>query len=371
MFLTEKVRTDTILACRFCPMCNIADGVAQVTRHEANSPRGRAAILFALEHGLLQWDERVGDIMFRTVNDGLLREWCVGHYDHEELVIDARSRLVAKGLAPEEVRSYLGAAKRDMESGSLLSTLSNADVRVDQSADLVLYAGRFVRREAIQALVAVGRLLNRFGVPFAVLDSEPDCGFDAYMLGDFEQAKVASQRLCDALHRIGCRTLVVIDSTSLRMLTTRTERFGGSLKGISVQYYTRFLAEQIERQSLVISRPAGLSVTYHDASSLCRYADETESPRQLLNALTERVVEMATHGKRASSDGAEGLLYVLDSTLARDIARHRLDEARDTGADLLVTACPRSAMILKSAARDGDPQVTCLAEFADTIVTTG
>ena len=44
--------------------------------------------------------------MYTTLNDGLLQEWCVGNYDHEELMIDTRAKIFEKGLAPEEIAAY-------------------------------------------------------------------------------------------------------------------------------------------------------------------------------------------------------------------------------------------------------------------------
>ena len=103
MFLTEKEREETIWACRFCMMCHVADRVGQVVRRESYTPRGRGAIIYAVDKGLLSADEGVADIMYTSLNDRLIREWCVGHYDHEELVIDERARLFSGGLAPAEI----------------------------------------------------------------------------------------------------------------------------------------------------------------------------------------------------------------------------------------------------------------------------
>ncbi len=83
MFLSKEERAETIKACRFCPMCHIADRTAQLVRRESYTPRGRAAILAAIEAGFLEWDETVADIMYTTLNDGLIQEWCVGNYDYE------------------------------------------------------------------------------------------------------------------------------------------------------------------------------------------------------------------------------------------------------------------------------------------------
>ena len=103
MFLNKEERKETILACRHCMMCHVADRVASLVRRESYTPRGRGAILFALDQGLLKLDKAVADIMYTTLNDGLLLEWCVGNYDQEELIIDARAKLFEQGLAFNKV----------------------------------------------------------------------------------------------------------------------------------------------------------------------------------------------------------------------------------------------------------------------------
>ena len=106
MFLSDKERAETIWACRFCPMCHVADRAAGIIGQESYTPRGRGAILEAYQKQVIELDSTVAEIFYTTLNDGLIREWCVSHYDHEELVLDTRAKLFHEGLAPEEVYRY-------------------------------------------------------------------------------------------------------------------------------------------------------------------------------------------------------------------------------------------------------------------------
>ena len=56
-------------------MCQHADRVAGLVR-KSLTLREEEGVLFALEKGLLTLDESVADIMYTTINDGLLQEWC-------------------------------------------------------------------------------------------------------------------------------------------------------------------------------------------------------------------------------------------------------------------------------------------------------
>jgi Fe-S oxidoreductase len=343
MFLTDIERAETVRACRFCPMCYVADRVAGLVGRESYAPRGRAAILYALEHGLIQWDEAVADIMFTTLNDGLLREWCVGNYDHEEMVIQARAHLFELGLAPEGVRSYL----KDLREGRELrkepvEILAAAGVQIEPSSEVLLFSGCCARGPNGATLAAMGRLFNRAGIGFMVLESEPCCGWPFYQLGDWAGAREFSVRVAKALRESRARTVVVLDADCYRMLLTRTVRFGGDLTGVRIVHGTSLLEEWIESGRIEIRERIQGPVTYQDPCALARYCEGPDAPRKVLRAVVEgEFREMEVHGKLAHCCGAGGMLGVHRADLADSVALMRLEEALATGARTLVTACTR------------------------------
>ncbi len=367
MFLNEQERAETIWACRFCPMCNVADRAAQILRRESYTPRGRAAVLFALDRGLLSWDSGVADIMYTALNDGLLREWCVGNYDHEELVIDARAKLFREGLAPAEVQIFLSRLPQDSDSApSPSDILSQEGLSPGEQAQSLLFAGRVVRSTRPQALVSLARLFESAGEPYAVLEREPLSGWEYYQLGDWDSARSASHDLSQALSQSGAGQVVVLDSEIYRMLVTRTARFGGDLKGLKVRHYSTLLAGWLAEGRLKVKQPPDRALTYHDPSALARYSPELEAPRQVIARVNRAPLrEMAFSGALAGSVGYEGCLEVLRPDLAAEIARRRLAEAGHTGAELLVTACPRAAEALARAAGPDDPRPLDLVELLE------
>ncbi|MBW2285785.1 MAG: (Fe-S)-binding protein, partial [Deltaproteobacteria bacterium] len=222
MFLSKEERAETIKACRFCPMCHIADRTAQLVRRESYSPRGRAAILAAIEAGFLEWDETVADIMYTTLNDGLIQEWCVGNYDYEELILDARAKIFELGLAPEEVGKYVeGLHAGEARGPNPEELLSKANVKTDPNADVLLFCGCETRESNIATVVAMGRLFNQAGVAFQVLPTEPCCGYSLYQLGDLEGAKAFSIGLAEEIRASGASRVAVLDADCFRMLSTR------------------------------------------------------------------------------------------------------------------------------------------------------
>ena len=342
MFLSDKERAETIWACRYCPMCQHADRVARLVKKESYTPRGRGAILFGLEKGLLALDESVADIMYTTINDGLLQEWCVGNYDHEELILDTRARLFEKGLAPREVTRFVEALRAGPQGKEPGEILSQAGVKIKPGAETLVFAGCSSREASPSALVSMGKLLNHANVQFQALKKESCCGWPLYQLGDLEGARNFSVTLSNAIRESGATRVVVLEADCYRMLLTRNSRLGGDLTGVKIVHAFQFLSDLLEQGKIRIGKRLIGPVTYHDPCALARYCEDLESPRKILSALFEgEVREMATHKRMANCCGEGGLLSVYRPDLAREVSLLRLEEAKETGASILATGCPR------------------------------
>lgn len=343
MFLSKEERDETIRACRFCPMCHIADRSAQLVRRESYTPRGRAAILSAIEAGFLEWDETVADIMYTALNDGLLKEWCVGNYDYEELIVDARARIFELGLAPEEVAKYMRGLRAGKGRGANPEeVLSQGNVKTDPKADVLLFCGCETLQSNTATLVAMGRLFNRAGVAFQVLPSELCCGWSLYQLGDFEGARLFSIGLAEEIRASGASRVGVLDADCFRMLATRNARFDGDLEGIGIIPVMDLLWEWIASGRIAITRKITEPLTYHDPCVLARYCEDIDTPRKIIASIQDGpFMEMDSNKKLANCCGAGGMLAVHRPDLSREVALFRLEEARSTGASTLVTGCPR------------------------------
>lgn len=356
MFLSEKERDETIWACRFCMMCHCVDRVGQVVRRESYTPRGRGAIIFALERGLLEYDEGVADIMYTTLNDGLLQEWCVGNYDHEELMIDTRARIFEKGLAPEEIMAYTKyLLKNPMRGENPQKTLRDAGVATDMDSDTLLFCGSTARVNQQGTVVAAGKLFNQAGMLFKVLPEEPSSGWALYQLGDLKGAKELSTLVAGKIRDAEVKTVVVLDAHSYRMLMGRTARFGGDMKGIKVLHINAVIADWLKSNRLSVAKRISKPATYHDPCVLARFFEDVDSPRFILTEILDAELrEMTTNGKLANCCGAGGLLAVHRPDVSKKVARLRIEEAEETGASLLISGCPRcDVTFTKAMAGDG------------------
>lgn len=341
MFLNDQERSETIWACRFCMMCQTADRVGEVVRNESYTPRGRGAIIHALEKGLLKWDENIAEIMYSTLNDGRLQEWCVGNYDHDELVIDTRAKLFEKGLMPEEIAQHFLKLKSHVRNNEgLINSLKKAGIAIDEHAKTLLYIGCNSTKENFPTIGRFAALLNAVGIGFQVFSEEPICGHAYYQGGDFKSAAEISKKLADELRRIDVSKVIVLEADCYRMLSTRTKRFGGDTTGISFEHFSTTLCSVLVDKKIEVKKPLdGLTATYQDPCVLARYCGLVDEPRKIIAAIGMKLVEMDPAGKLAFCCGGGGLLPVYKPEIAAEISTKRCREAIETKAAYLVTAC--------------------------------
>jgi Fe-S oxidoreductase len=304
-----------------------------------------------LDEGLLDYDEGVADIMYTTLNDRILQNWCVGNYDHEELIIDTRARIFAKGLAPEGVIAYAkNLRKNPMRGDDPVKILSDSGVTMDSNSDTLMFCGSAVRDSQQATLIAAGKLFNQAGKAFKVLEDEPSSGWALYQLGDFEGAKQLSALLAEKIRDSKVSTVVALDADSYRMLMGRTTRFGGEIKGIKILHINAVMAEWLRNNQISVAGMISDAATYHDPCVLARFFEDIESPRFILSQILDNdLKEMATNKKLANCCGAGGMLAVHRADVAEDVAVMRIDEARETGASLLISGCPRCDETFKKA----------------------
>src|SRR5690606_23050074 len=127
----------------------------------------------------------------------------------------------------------------------------------------------------------------------------------------------------------------------------------GAEYDIEVVLVVELLAELIREGRLTPTVPIERTITYHDPCRLNKRKGIWQEPREILRAipgLTFHDVDRVTQWSYCSGGG--GGLPIEKPELTAAISERRLDHVAETGADLLVSACPWSERPL-SAAGDG------------------
>ena len=253
------------------------------------------------------------------------------------------ARIFEKGLAPEEVIGYAkNLRKNPVRGGDPVEILSDAGIKMDSDSDTLLFCGSAARDSQQATLIAAGKLFNQAGKAFKVLEDEPSSGWALYQLGDVEGAKQLSQMVAEKIRGSKASAVVALDADSYRMLMGRTNRFGGDIRGIEMLHINAVMADWLKNNQIPMVGKITDGASYHDPCVLARFFEDIDSPRFILSQILDGdLKEMATSKKLANCCGAGGMLAVHRTDVSEDVAVMRIDEAKETGASLLVSGCPR------------------------------
>ena len=182
-------------------------------------------------------------------------------------------------------------------------------------------------------------------VDFAVLGlEERDSGDVARRLGDEATFQMLAKRNIQTLAKYRFNRIVTCDPHSFHVLKNEYGAFDGNYL---VQHHSTYMAEIIQAGALNLGQHKGNSVTYHDPCYLGRYNGEYEAPREVLRALGIEVKEMQRSGFRSRCCGGGGGAPITDIPGKQRIPDMRMDDIRETGAELVAVGCPQCTAMLE------------------------
>ena len=232
-----------------------------------------------------------------------------------------------------------------IHSGLKISPKSNMVLFI---GDLPYYEEIFAKDSGFSPLdTARGalRLLNAVGMAPAVLEDEVSSGYDELWSGDVETFKKLAQKNVRTIKKSGAKEIVTLDACSFYALGKEYPKHFQDFK-IPVVHISQKLSDKIS--PLQFGRMEE-TVTYHDPCFM-RQQKIFDEPRQILNAVFNgSFIEMKHNRENALCTGAHR--FANCGTIAKRMQVKTLKEAENAGAEILVTSCPREAIILKLALR--------------------
>ncbi len=139
---------------------------------------------------------------------------------------------------------------------------------------------------------------------------------------------------------------------------------------VQVQHYTQVLAGLLERGELKFSGSLEQTITYHDPCYLGKHNGVFDEPRKVLSSIPGvNLVEMdRSREKSLCCEGGGGRMWLEGTNPGTRLAQQRIQEALDTGAQVLATACPFCLATLDEAVKhlnaDDKLRVMDIAELA-------
>jgi Fe-S oxidoreductase len=339
--------------------------------------------------GLSVLENRIGytndflDILYRCQMCGACDVSCKCSKDMEPFAItqELKIKAVEDGqLLPAHMAIIDGLKKEDnmmlakkADRAKWTDGLKLKDVTKDK-VDVYLHVGcRYSFDEELWPIVkAAARLLTKAGVNFGIAGmDETCCGGRAYELGYVGEFTKYAENNIEMLKTAGVKTVVVLCSDCYHAFKVRYPQMG--MKGdYKVFHITEYLDQLIKSDKLKLTKQVPMAVTYHDPCHLGRMGEPFipwegvekkvynqmyiydppkpwrkgtygvyEPPRDVIKSIPGvELVEMERIKEYAWCCGAGGGVIDAYPDFAQWTANERIEEAKTTGAEALVTACP-------------------------------
>jgi len=294
---------------------------------------------------------------------GMCSERCPSGVDFVSFILEMRTLLAQeKGL--KGYRSHDGALHswmRLMTSPRIEQNRMDwidSTIQVASRGDVAFFAGCAPYFDVFFAGIGVDtlsiardsvRLLNFMDIKPVILKEERCCGHDLLWTGDIDNFRMLCQLNYEAFKAAGVREIVVSCPECFHVLSEHMPRMAPGFD-IKVTLLIDLLQREVRKGGTAF-KPLDRKTTYQDPCRLGRMAGRYEGPRELLSLIPGMTFrEMEHSGRSALCCGNNG--FINCDAYSKQIQIERLKEAKLSGADLLITACPKCMIHLTCAMRD-------------------
>jgi len=329
-----------------CNFCEKDCPVYKIKKDKTYTSRGKNRTILGVLEGKVQPSEELAKLFYTCLLCGSCDARCA--MENNKRFKEMRQVLVKRGLQRKEHQDLIEAIKGtgdiygrkiDLAKrfGDEPKVAEGAEVKTEVAATVMpLYIG-CQYKDSAEDVKAVVKVLNACGIKPKIGD-EYCCGFVADALGfedDFKQIKQKNRE-------------VVTYSDFITVCPSCTHYFRTEYS-LNPKHVLSVVVENLDK--LKWKRPRGadgkkLRVTYHDPCDLGRRLKMFDEPRKILQAMGVELVEMKNNRAFSVCCGAGGGILSTDKELSREMAKNRMRQAADTGAEAVVTCCPTCELSL-------------------------
>lgn len=182
-------------------------------------------------------------------------------------------------------------------------------------------------------------ILNKAGVNFGILGSKENCcGESIRKTGDEELFIHLAKENIKTFIDNGVKKILV---SSPHCYHTFKNEYPEFMVHFEVVHIAQYIFELIKDGRLELIREYGKKVTYHDPCYLGRHNGIYDEPRKVLQKISAlELTEMADSMEDSFCCGGGGGRIWMDTPKGERFSDLRLEQAAETGAEVLVTSCP-------------------------------
>jgi len=325
---------------------------------ESATARGRMLIARALLEQKLNYSHELARVLFKCFLCGACDIKCsqAAKIKVTEITKAMRADALEAGVFLEKL---VPVAKALSESHNIYGkppseriTLTHIHFKIEPS-DLLYFPGCVITFRYPEIAHNTLQVLKAAEIDFALLgEDEWCCGNPFFFMGMRKEAEQFAIHNIEVIREKGAKTVLTSCAGCYRVLTQEYPKiFGGKLP-FEVIHITQFLNKLIREGSLKLKRIMYGKVTYHDPCEIGRYGGIYDEPREIIQSIPNlKLIEMNKNRENSWCCGGGGSVNIVHTSLAISVGVQRIKQAQETGAKVLITACPTCVQMLELASK--------------------
>jgi len=339
---------DTCARCGFCKV--VCPTYPYGGGFETFSPRAKVHFLKDYLDGKAELTPEWVDRLYRCTTCERCQEVCQTSISLVALWEHLRAEAVTRGLGPmpvhKKLREFVDAYGNPYgEDQSTQGRWMLEDHAPAEKADILVFGGCTASFRMPSMLQTGVSILQLVGIPYAYAGGKEFCCASPMLrTGQLTTSAALIAKNLDMFNETGATRIVTpcggCSKTLKHDYPKWAKRLGKPFTA-KVVHFSELYVELLRDGRLKPVKPIDKTVTFHDPCHVGRSQGLFDEPREILASIPGlKFIEMPNSRENSRCCGAGGGVKANYPDMAAGIARDRVKEAMDTGADTLVTMCP-------------------------------
>jgi Fe-S oxidoreductase len=326
----ETKYRDQILKCSRCGFCQAVCPVYGSTLRPACNARGKMLILKEVMDNRIELNDELIDTLFQCTTCANCYHNCPSGVNVPEIIKQVRKDMVHIGSCHP---AFTGMNEVLQQHDNIYAEDEMEDFERERNkqARHVFFIGCVGAYREDESTLATLDLLDRLSVDYTLID-EVCCSGVLEDVG-FKINTRLSELNVERILATGAETIITGCPYCFRTFNNKEPYEALRNKGIGIVHISQFL------KNFELKVSTGKRVTYHDPCDLGRHCGIYEEPRDTIRKIAPNFVEMRHHHGDALCCGAGGGVRGAFAKNSIAMARRRLEEADEIGAEVVLTEC--------------------------------
>ncbi|TFF98426.1 MAG: (Fe-S)-binding protein [Promethearchaeota archaeon] len=307
---------------------------------------GRIRTARGLLLGDLDWTDDLKDVIFACPTCGACMDACQApHADYIVDIIESLRELAVEHIGPAENQEKLVERTLDPELWNPYGEKhsNNEELKKEYNlpdkAEWVYFIGCTSNYRQTSLRDATLRFLKKVGLDFTLID-ERCCTSPMIRTGQTKNSKEFMQYNVEQINKAGASKVITSCAGCYRTLKKDFEKFRVEYD-FQVFHTAELVKNLLDEGKIKFNSEYNKTITYHDPCHLGRHMGIYEIPREVYKSIPGiKLVEMQRNRNHSWCCGAGGGVKIGYPDWAVDIANERIEEAKETGAEILTSTCP-------------------------------